>query len=228
MAIEESAYDASPSLAYCMGPFGRRVSQICYANSTGQASIDCGLHQVRCQKRERNRHIDLTNGAVLSGSDLLNIRNRSRDQLIEPMPPLCNRSDELGAGFSADWTEVGMRGRRRGENNFPRSFRRGLCPGDDQHMLIAMNGLVLLNADAPSHAVKNGTRYRYYISSALIQGQPNKAAKLSRVPATEIEILILSEVRKHLAGKPHNKMEAEGPHSLNDKELISAMSSVLT
>ena len=65
-------------------------------------------------------------------------------------------------------------------------------------------------------------RYRYYISAALIQGQPDKAAKLNRVPAAEIEKLILSAVRKHLAGKPHNKVEAEGPDSLNDKELISA------
>ena len=78
------------------------------------------------------------------------------------------------------------------------------------------------NRMTPSYAVKNGVRYRYYISAALIQGQPDKAAKLNRVPATEIEKLILSAVRKHLAGKPHNKVEAEGPHSLNDKELISA------
>ena len=78
------------------------------------------------------------------------------------------------------------------------------------------------NRMTPSHAVKNGVRYRYYISAVLMQGQPDKAAKLNRVPATEIERLILSAVRKHLAGKPHNKVEAEGPHSLNDKELISA------
>ena len=104
------------------GPFGRRISQICDADSTGQAPIDCGLHQVRCQERERYRHIDLTNGAVFSGSDLLDIRDRSRDQLIEPMPPLRDRGDELGAGFGADWTRVGMRGCRRGENDLPRSF----------------------------------------------------------------------------------------------------------
>jgi site-specific DNA recombinase len=77
------------------------------------------------------------------------------------------------------------------------------------------------NRMTPSHAVKNGMRYRYYISAALIQGQPDKAAKLNRVPATEIEKLILSAVRKHLPGKQHTKMEAAGPHSLNDKELIS-------
>jgi hypothetical protein len=73
----------------------------------------------------------------------------------------------------------------------------------------------------PSYAVKNAVRYRYYISAALIQGQPDKAAKLNRVPATEIEKLILSAVRKHLAGNPHNKIEAEGSHLLNDEELIS-------
>jgi len=78
------------------------------------------------------------------------------------------------------------------------------------------------NRMTPSHAVKNGVRYRYYISSVLIQGQPDKAAKLNRVPATEIEKLILSAIRKHLAGKARNKMEAEDPYSLSDKELISA------
>ena len=76
------------------------------------------------------------------------------------------------------------------------------------------------NRMTPSYAVKNAVRYRYYISAMLIQGQPDKAAKLNRVPATEIEKLILSAVRKHLAG--NNKMGAEGHHSFNDKELISA------
>jgi len=75
------------------------------------------------------------------------------------------------------------------------------------------------NRMTPSYAVKNAIRYRYYISAALIQGQPDKAAKLNRVPASEIEKLILSAVRKHLAANPHKKM---GSHSLNDKALISA------
>ena len=78
------------------------------------------------------------------------------------------------------------------------------------------------NRMTPSYAVKNAVRYRYYISAALIQGLPDKAAKLNRVPAPEIEKLILSAARKRLAGKPTTKVGAEGPHSLNDKELISA------
>src|SRR5262249_52520187 len=45
------------------------------------------------------------------------------------------------------------------------------------------------NRMTPSHSVKNGVRYRYYISSALIQGQAEKAAPLNRVPAAAIETL---------------------------------------
>jgi site-specific DNA recombinase len=66
------------------------------------------------------------------------------------------------------------------------------------------------NRMTPSYAVKTGVRYRYYISAALMQGQPDKAAKLNRVTAVEIEKLILSAVRKHLAGKADGKVEAEG------------------
>ena len=78
------------------------------------------------------------------------------------------------------------------------------------------------NRMTPSHAVKNGMRYRYYISSVLIQAQRDKAATLNRVPAAEIEALIISTLRKHLAGESNNRVEAQGSHSLNDKEFISA------
>jgi site-specific DNA recombinase len=77
------------------------------------------------------------------------------------------------------------------------------------------------NRMTPSHAVKNGVRYRYYISSALIQGQPDKAAKVNRVPSAEIETLIISALRKHLAEESNNKAEVQRSLSLNDKELIS-------
>jgi site-specific DNA recombinase len=75
------------------------------------------------------------------------------------------------------------------------------------------------NQMTPSYAVKNAVRYRYYISAVLIQGQTDKAAKLNRVPAAEIEKLILSALRKRLAANPHDKVSS---HSSTDKELISA------
>jgi site-specific DNA recombinase len=77
------------------------------------------------------------------------------------------------------------------------------------------------NRMTPSHAVKNGVRYRYYISSVLIQGQADKAATLSRVPAAEIEALIVGALRKHLKVQSNIKLEAQGSRSPSDQDLIA-------
>ena len=50
----------------------------------------------------------------------------------------------------------------------------------------------------PSHARKGTVKYRYYISSALVQGQGEHAGAVSRVPASEIEALVANSLRKHL------------------------------
>jgi hypothetical protein len=55
------------------------------------------------------------------------------------------------------------------------------------------------NRMTPSHARKAGVRYRYYVSAALTQGQPELAGSVSRVPAVEIEQLVCDAVLKHLA-----------------------------
>jgi hypothetical protein len=51
---------------------------------------------------------------------------------------------------------------------------------------------------SPSHVRKRGVRYRYYISSALLQGRPNQAGTVRRVPAREIEAIVVKAVRDHL------------------------------
>jgi site-specific DNA recombinase len=50
----------------------------------------------------------------------------------------------------------------------------------------------------PSHVRKRGIKYRYYISSALLQGQAEQAGTVSRIPADEIEALVVKCVRGHL------------------------------
>ena len=54
------------------------------------------------------------------------------------------------------------------------------------------------NRMTPSHASKNGRKYRYYLSSPLIQGQAQRAGSVRRVPAPEIETLVIDAVRKRL------------------------------
>ena len=51
---------------------------------------------------------------------------------------------------------------------------------------------------SPSHARKNGVRYRYYISLSLLGGRPEQAGSISRVPAAEVERAIADAVRREL------------------------------
>jgi hypothetical protein len=56
----------------------------------------------------------------------------------------------------------------------------------------------------PTYAKKKGIKYRYYISTALVQGQTEQAGSVSRVSASEIEGAIAAPIRKHL-GQPADR-----------------------
>jgi len=55
------------------------------------------------------------------------------------------------------------------------------------------------NRMSPTHSNKRGVRYRYYVSHMLLQNRKSEAGSVPRVPAPEIEALVLDGVRKHLA-----------------------------
>jgi site-specific DNA recombinase len=54
------------------------------------------------------------------------------------------------------------------------------------------------NRMTPSHVRKRGIKYRYYLSCSLLQGQPERAGAVSRIPAAEIEGLVVRSVGDHL------------------------------
>src|SRR5882762_10037707 len=54
------------------------------------------------------------------------------------------------------------------------------------------------NRMTPSHAVKKGTRYRYYISGSLITKDRTENAAALRIPAAEIEQLVSDRVHRWL------------------------------
>jgi site-specific DNA recombinase len=54
------------------------------------------------------------------------------------------------------------------------------------------------NRMSPTHANKGGARYRYYVSQAVLQGKPPPPGLVSRVPAAEIEALVVAALRNHL------------------------------
>jgi site-specific DNA recombinase len=69
------------------------------------------------------------------------------------------------------------------------------------------------NRMSPSHTNRGGARYRYYVSQAVLQGKPQPAGLLGRVPAAEVEAFVVAALRNHLnangAGEqlPDNDLE---------------------
>jgi len=55
-----------------------------------------------------------------------------------------------------------------------------------------------VNRMSPSHVSKRGIKYRYYLSSPLLHGQPERVGSVRRVPAAEVEALVGSAVREHI------------------------------
>jgi site-specific DNA recombinase len=53
------------------------------------------------------------------------------------------------------------------------------------------------NRMSPTHARKAGVKYRYYLSSALLNGAAQRAGSVARVPAAEVEAVVVKSVREH-------------------------------
>ncbi len=71
------------------------------------------------------------------------------------------------------------------------------------------------NRMSPTHANKGGVRYRYYVSQAVLQRKPQPSGLISRVPAAEIEALVVTALYKHL-----NACGAGERLSDNDRDLL--------
>ena len=54
------------------------------------------------------------------------------------------------------------------------------------------------NRMSPSYTRRRGIKYRYYLSSALLQGLSERAGSINRVPAAEVEAVVARAVRRHL------------------------------
>src|SRR6516162_2824028 len=70
----------------------------------------------------------------------------------------------------------------------------------------------------PTHANKNGARYRYYISHTLLQKRNAKAASTMRVPAHEIERAVTKALRDHIRDSG-----ADERSGITDRELVEGL-----
>ena len=62
------------------------------------------------------------------------------------------------------------------------------------------------NRMSPSHAVKHGLRYLYYVSQAVLQGRAQEAGSVARLPASNLEQLVIDAVWEKLGGNERTRV----------------------
>jgi DNA invertase Pin-like site-specific DNA recombinase len=82
--------------------------------------------------------------------------------------------------------DEGIQGQRRGATAAAPSLLRGL--------VFDQSG----NRFTPSHAVKRGKRYRYYVSQLVIKDAKSDPPAAARIPARELESVVLGELKSFL------------------------------
>jgi site-specific DNA recombinase len=82
----------------------------------------------------------------------------------------------------------------------------------------------------PSHAIKKGVRYRYYVSKALVAGNAGGANKGQRIPAANIEALVTGRIRAWLADPVAvlNAVQCHEPDTAAQKGLLDEAAGLAT
>lgn len=78
------------------------------------------------------------------------------------------------------------------------------------------------NRLSPTHAVKKGKRYRYYVSAALITGKGSDQTRGRRIPAGDIEWLVLDRLRQLFASEAEiiQAVEQSGLDAPTQRDLL--------
>ena len=82
-----------------------------------------------------------------------------------------------------------------GQQAIVRKMKRSTSPAILTGLIFDANGVRM----TPTHANKRGVRYRYYVSQTVLQGRSKRARVVTRVPAPNIEDLVVSRLQCHLA-----------------------------
>jgi hypothetical protein len=84
-------------------PLSGRIAQSFAPDAARQSTFDRRPDEVRYEKCERDRHVDLTRAAFLTCCDLLNVGHRARYDLVEPATTSGNCADPARTALDPRW-----------------------------------------------------------------------------------------------------------------------------
>src|SRR4051794_16209113 len=120
-----------------------------------------------------------------------------------PQPPILD--PELFEAVQAKLTEQWSH--RTATRNKSASLLSGLLIDDAGHLMT------------PTHATKNGVRYRYYVSQPYLRGlAKSSSSSVSRVPAADIEAAVIDALTLHL----DDRSRPAGDQNQADRSTIAA------
>jgi site-specific DNA recombinase len=82
------------------------------------------------------------------------------------------------------------------------------------------------NRMSPSFSTKNGVRYGFYVSSALLRGRKAEAGSVGRIPAAELESAILTALHQHQGREEADN--GHGPFGIIERVVIARDQILLT
>jgi site-specific DNA recombinase len=102
--------------------------------------------------------------------------------------------------------------------------RHAACTDERVASPALLKGLIFDGAGnrmSPSHAVKQGQRYCYYVSQAVLQDRPQEAGTVARLPARELEQVVANAVFNALARNERTRVAAAriGEMGQRDRQL---------
>ena len=119
-----------------------------------------------------------------------------------PQPPLLDR--ELFEAVQAKLTEQWSH--RTATRNKSAALLSGLLFDDAGHPMT------------PTHATKNGVRYRYYVSQPYLRGlAKSSSSSVGRVPAADIEAVVTKALASHLGDRNATRSGSEPSGSQHDR-----------
>ena len=83
------------------------------------------------------------------------------------------------------------------------------------------------NRMSPSHAVKNGQRYRYYVSRAVLQGRAQEAGSIARLPAADLERFVIDAIFDRLAGDERTRIAGAQLMDMEERDRYLALRRVI-